>query len=93
MRKGMAEKFHRVNLADFNDFYNEVMLDVQNIMDFMPVVMLANRSITYNELVDGLFAIVTNTITQTTERKGKVDFSRDILPESVIIGSRKPKSL
>jgi ABC-type amino acid transport substrate-binding protein len=93
---GMTDKYKRINLTEFDGFYKDVLLSLQKRMGFIPVITLAKPTTQYNELVEavanGLFDTVMSTIIITEKRRRIVDFSTPLIPSSIRVVIRKPKS-
>ncbi|CAF4794372.1 unnamed protein product [Rotaria sp. Silwood1] len=93
---GMTDKYKIINMIEFDGFFKDVLLHLQDKMGFIPVIMLAQVTTQYNELVAGvannLFDTVMTTITMTEERKSLVDFSIPLIPSTIRVVTRKPES-
>lgn len=94
---GMTGKYKEINVTEFDGFYKDILLYLQNKMGFIPVVTLTKPTTEYNELVEevanGLFDIVMSTIIVTEKRSEIVDFSVAVLPSSIRVVTRKQNSI
>lgn len=95
MYANMVENYKNIDMTEFNGFFKDVILYLQTKMGFIPVIRLAHPTIEYNQLVDGvyknLFDTIMATITISAERSKIIDFSIAILPRAIRVITRKPK--
>ncbi|CAF3907163.1 unnamed protein product, partial [Rotaria sp. Silwood1] len=93
----MTHNYKNINITEFDGFYKDILLYLQDKMGFSPIIMLAKPSTQYNELVEGvsknLFDTVMITIVINAKRKTMVDFGTPIIPHSIRIIIRKPRSV
>ena len=91
---GMTSDYTEIDVTEFDGFYKDVLVYLQNRMGFIPVIMLAKPDITYDRLVtdvaNGLFDTLMTTITATSERAKIVDLSLLLMPSSIRVVIRKP---
>ena len=94
---GMTDPYKQINITEFDGFYKDIMLSLQDRMGFIPVVMLARPTTTFDELVEGvangLFDTVMDTITINAQRNSIVHFSKPLLPSSIRVVIRMPTSV
>ena len=94
---GMTGQYKQINITEFDGFYKDIMLSLQDQMGFIPVVILARPTTTFDELVkgvaNGLFDTVMTTVTINAQRNSIVDFSKSLLPSSIRVLIRKPTSV
>ncbi|CAF1195853.1 unnamed protein product [Rotaria sordida] len=93
----MKDNYKNISITEFDGFYKDILLYLQDKMGFSPIIMLAKPSTQYNELVEGvsrnLFDTVMSTIVINAKRKTMVDFGTPIIPHSIRIIIRKPNSV
>ena len=94
--QNMTDDYKQIDVTEFEGFYKDILLYLQDKMGFIPVIILAKPTTHYNELVRGVggnrYDIVMTTLTITAERKKIVDFSLPIIPSSIRIVIQKPTS-
>ena len=94
---GMSDQYKRINITEFDGFFKDVMLYLQGQMGFVPVIMLARPTTSFDELVkgvaNGFFDTVMSTVTITSERNSIVDFTKPLLASSIRVLIRKPTSV
>ena len=92
---GMTGNYKQIEMAEFDGLYKDILVYLQEKMQFIPVVMLAKSGTQYDQLVEGvandLFDTVMSTITVTSERAKLVDMSLALIPSSIRVIVRKPK--
>ncbi|CAF4071098.1 unnamed protein product [Adineta steineri] len=93
----MNDNYKRIDITEFDGFYKDLILYLQDKMGFIPVIMLAKPTIRYDELVGGVandsYDIVMSSIDINAKRNQIVDFSIAIMPASYRIIVRKPESI
>ncbi|CAF1104888.1 unnamed protein product [Rotaria sordida] len=93
----MKDNYKNISITEFDGFYKDILLYLQDKMGFSPIIMLAKPTTQYNELVEGvsrnLFDTVMSTIVINAKRKTMVDFGTPIIPHSIRIIIRKPNSV
>ncbi|UJR38682.1 hypothetical protein I4U23_031348 [Adineta vaga] len=93
----MIENYKIIDITEFDGFYKDLILYLQDKMGFIPVIMLAKPTIRYDELVGGVandsFDIVMSSIDINAKRNQIVDFSVAIMPASYRIIVRKTESI
>ena len=89
--------YETIEMNQFDGFYKDFLLYLQDKMSFDPVIMLAKPTIRYDDLVEGVandtFDLVLSSIDINAKRNQIVDFSIAILPASYRIVIRKPNSI
>ncbi|CAF1579577.1 unnamed protein product, partial [Adineta ricciae] len=93
---GMTGNYKKIELSEFDGFYKDILVYLQDKMGFVPVVMLAKPTVQYDQLVEGvandLFDTVMTTITITSRRTALVDLSIALMPSAIRVVIRKSQS-
>ncbi|CAF1361610.1 unnamed protein product [Adineta ricciae] len=91
--ENMKDNYQRINLEDFDGFYKDFLMYLEEKMGFIPEIILAKPSIPYDKLVSEVandsFDIVMSSIDINAKRNQIVDFSNAIMPASYRIVIRK----